>query len=171
VLHFGGGSHGPKYTDRHPPEFRKFTPLCTDADIANKCSLEQLYNSYDNTILYVDHVVGQAIQTLDDSRVHYVFIYLSDHGESLLENGMMFHGVPPGVALPREQAQIPLIVKSSEPISIIERAEYQQPDVFDTVLDLFSIESGFDKTGSFIEKRSPEGPSNEHPTRTTFDPG
>ena len=29
-------------------------------------------------------------------------------------NGMMFHGVPPGVALPAEQADIPLIVKSSQ---------------------------------------------------------
>lgn len=152
VLHFGGGSHGPTYGDRHPPEFLQFKPPCTDADVANKCSLEQLYNSYDNTILYVDHVVGQAIQTLDRSGVPYVFIYLSDHGESLLENGFMFHGLPPGVALPPEQAQVPLIVKSSVPISILGRAEYQQPDVFDSILDLFSIQSKFDKAGSFIKK-------------------
>jgi lipid A ethanolaminephosphotransferase len=152
VLHLGGGSHGPTYGDRHPPEFLQFQPPCTDADVANKCSLEQLYNSYDNTILYVDHVLGQAIQTLDRSGVPYVFIYLSDHGESLLEQGYMFHGLPPGVALPPEQAQVPLIVKSSVPISIVKRAEYQQPDVFDSILDLFSIQSKFDKAGSFIRK-------------------
>ncbi len=70
----------------------------------------------DNTLLYVDSVLGQAIHTLDASGVPYVFIYLSDHGESLLENGMMFHGVPPGVDLPPEQADIPLIVKSSVPL-------------------------------------------------------
>lgn len=152
VLHFGGGSHGPAYDDRHPPEFQQFKPPCTDADVANKCSLEQLYNSYDNTILYVDHVVGQAIQTLDRSGVPYVFIYLSDHGESLMEGGVMFHGMPPGMSLPAEQAQIPLIVKASIPISIVKRAEYQQPDVFDSILDLFSIQSTFDKAGSFIKK-------------------
>ncbi len=153
VLHFGGGSHGPMYADRHPPEFLQFKPPCKDADVANKCTLEELYNSYDNTILYVDHVVAQAIHALDDSHVPYVFIYLSDHGESLLENGMMFHGVPPGVSLPDEQAQIPLIVKSSVPVSIVQRAEYGQPDVFDSVLDLFSIEAAkFDKAGSFIKK-------------------
>ncbi|MES1263068.1 MAG: sulfatase-like hydrolase/transferase, partial [Peristeroidobacter soli] len=56
VLHFGGGSHGPIYADRHPPEFQQFKPMCTDADIANQCTLEEVYNSYDNTILYVDHV-------------------------------------------------------------------------------------------------------------------
>jgi lipid A ethanolaminephosphotransferase len=97
--------------------------------------------------------VGQAIATLESSKVPYVFIYLSDHGESLLEDGLMFHGMPPGMSLPAEQAQIPLIVKSSVPISIVQRAEYQQGDVFDTVLNLFSIQSRtFDKAGSFINK-------------------
>jgi len=162
VLHLGGGSHGPDYRDRFPPEFQQFEPMCTDADVANKCSLEQIYNSYDNSILYVDHVLGQIMQTLDQSRVPYVFIYLSDHGESLMEGGVMFHGVPPGMALPAEQAQIPMIVKSSVPISIVGRAEYRQPDVYDTVLDLFSIQSAtFDRAGSFIKKASgpPASPS------------
>jgi lipid A ethanolaminephosphotransferase len=152
VLHLGGGSHGPVYLDRHPPEFQQFRPMCTDADVANKCSLEELYNSYDNTILYVDSVVGHTIQALDASGVPYVFMYLSDHGESLLENGMMFHGVPPGVALPAEQANIPLIVKSSVPITVEKRAVYQQGDVYDSVLDLLSIESPqLDRAGRFIE--------------------
>ena len=156
VLHLGGGSHGPSYADRHPPEFQQFKPMCTDADVANRCSIEELYNSYDNTILYVDHVLGQVIGTLDTSGVPYVFIYLSDHGESLLEGGMMFHGVPPGVALPAEQAEIPLIVKSSLPISIERRAVYQQPDVFDSILDLFSIQSTpFNRAGRFIVKDAP----------------
>jgi lipid A ethanolaminephosphotransferase len=156
VLHFGGGSHGPLYLDRHPPEFQRFQPMCRDADVANKCTLEQLYNAYDNTILYVDHVLGQALHALDDSGVPYVFIYLSDHGESLLENGMMFHGVPPGVALPAEQAEIPLIVKASVPIAIEHRAAYQQSDVYDSVLDLLSIESPQrDHAGSFIRKAPP----------------
>ena len=154
VLHLGGGSHGPIYRDRHPPEFQQFEPMCTDADVANKCSLEQIYNSYDNTILYVDHVLGQVMQTLDQSRVPYVFIYLSDHGESLMEDGVMFHGMPPGMALPAEQAQIPLIVKSSVPISIVARAEYRQPDVYDTVLDLFSIQSATVRPGGELHQES-----------------
>jgi lipid A ethanolaminephosphotransferase len=153
VLHFGGGSHGPVYADRHPPEFRKFTPLCLDADVANQCTLDEVYNAYDNTILYVDHVVAQALHALDAARVPYVFIYLSDHGESLLEDGVMFHGMPPGMALPREQSDIPLIVKSSGPLNVDPRAVYQQPDVFDSVLNLFSVESpGFDQAGSFLAR-------------------
>ncbi len=154
VLHLGGGSHGPLYRDRHPPEFERLQPACHDADVANQCTREELYNSYDNTILYVDHVLGGILRTLDSSGAPYVFIYLSDHGESLMEEGRLFHGMPPGISLPPEQAQIPLIVKSSVPISLIERAEYHQQDVFDTVLDLFSIQTPlFDKSGSFIKKR------------------
>lgn len=153
VLHLGGGSHGPKYSDRHPPEFQKFKPQCLEADVVNHCSKEELYNSYDNTILYVDYVLGETIKKLDDSGVPYVFIYLSDHGESLLENGRIFHGMPPGIPLPPEQADIPLIVKSSLPITIVEREEYQQNDVFDTVLDLFSIEtSTLNKKRVFIKR-------------------
>jgi lipid A ethanolaminephosphotransferase len=154
VLHFGGGSHGPLYANRHPPEFTRFTPTCDDADVASQCSIEELHNSYDNTILYVDHVVAESIRALDQSGVPYVFIYLSDHGESLLEDGNLFHGMPPGVRLPKEQADIPLIVKSSVPISLDSHAIYRQPEVFDTVLDLFGIQArGFDLAGSFITRR------------------
>ena len=141
VLHFGGGSHGPVYRDRHPPEFERFKPQCLDADVVNQCSLSQLYNSYDNTILYADYVISEAIEALDLSGVPYVFIYLSDHGESLLEDGLIFHGMPPGIPLPPEQADIPLIIKSSMTLSIADREEYLQNDVYDTVLSLLSIDS------------------------------
>lgn len=154
VLHLGGGSHGPTYSDRHPPEFLRFQPACNDADVANRCTVEQLYNSYDNTILYVDYVVGEILERLERSGAPYVFVYLSDHGESLLEEGRMFHGMPPGMSLPKEQAEIPLIVKASVPISIVERDEYRQQEVFDTVLDLFSIETAvFDPSRSFIKRQ------------------
>ena len=157
VLHLGGGSHGPIYRDRHPPSFQKFKPMCLDADVFNQCSKEQLYNSYDNTILYTDYVLGEIIQKLEGSKAPYVLIYLSDHGESLMEGGRIFHGMPPGVTLPPEQAQIPLLVKSSIPISIVKRDKYMQQDVYDTVLDLFSIETDlFDKERSFIKKHPAE---------------
>jgi len=153
VLHLGGGSHGPVYSERFPPEFQRLKPMCEDADVANKCTRDEVFNSYDNSILYVDHVLAGILQTLDRSGAPYVFIYLSDHGESLMDDGRMFHGMPPGIPLPPEQAEVPLIVKSSVPISIVKRTNYSQPDVFDTVLDLFTIESPmFDKRGSFIKR-------------------
>ncbi len=141
VLHFGDGSHGPIYQKRYPKSFQKFKPLCTDADIVNNCTKEELYNSFDNTILYVDFVVSSAIDMLDKSGVPYVFIYLPDHGESLLEEGRIFHGMPPGIDLPPEQAQVPIIVKSSVPITVSKKENYTQQDVYDTVLDLLSIDT------------------------------
>jgi lipid A ethanolaminephosphotransferase len=156
VLHLGGGSHGPRYADRYPPEFQQFRPMCNDADVVSRCTPEEVYAAYDNSILYVDHVLGQVIQGLDGSHAPYVLIYLSDHGESLMEGGRIFHGMPPGVRLPAEQAEIPLIVKSSEPISVVRRAEYGQQDVFDTVVDLLSIRTPlFDTNGSFIKRTRP----------------
>lgn len=153
VLHLGGGSHGPTYVDRHPPEFVRFEPTCREADVANDCSLEELYNAYDNTILYADFVLGEVVSRLEASGAPYVLIYLSDHGESLLEEGRMFHGMPPGVALPPEQAEVPLIVKSSVPIRIDRRPEYRQQEVFDTVLDLFAIETtSIETAAGFIER-------------------
>jgi hypothetical protein len=71
-----------------------------------------------------------------------------------MENGRIFHGMPPGIKLPPEQAHIPLIVKSSVPISITKRQEYSQQDVFNTVLELFSIESDLnDKDANFINRQ------------------
>jgi hypothetical protein len=88
-----------------------------------------------------------------------------------MEGGVLFHGVPPGMALPAEQAQIPLIVKSSVPISIVGRAEYRQPDVYDTVLDLFSIQSPtFDRAGSFIKKGSGRATSRWALTKSVASP-
>lgn len=154
VLHIGGGSHGPSYHERYPDEFQIFNPICKDADIINKCTKEELYNTFDNTILYVDYVVDKIIKTLDNSKHKYVFLYLSDHGESLLEDGRLFHGMPPGFDLPPEQAQIPLLVKSSIPISIKKFESYSQPQIYETIMDLLNISSDkIDKSQSFIIKK------------------
>lgn len=153
VLHLGGGSHGPRYHERFPSEFQQFMPQCLEADVVNDCTVEQFHNSYDNSILYTDYVLDNIINKLDLSGAPYVFIYISDHGESLLEEGRLFHGMPPGITLPPEQAQVPLIVKSSVPVTITKREEYMQQDVFDTVLNLFSIETKIlNKKRVFIEK-------------------
>lgn len=153
VLHLGGGSHGPLYMDRHPKNFLKFKPMCKDADVVNKCTKEELYNSFDNTILYVDYVVSNIIDILEKNKKPYVFIYVSDHGESLLEEDRLFHGMPPGVDLPYEQAHVPLLVKSNIPIKISDREEYKQQEIYDTVLDLLSIKVDLlNKDKVFIHK-------------------
>ncbi|MCS1345133.1 phosphoethanolamine transferase EptA, partial [Escherichia coli] len=77
------GSHGPTYFNRYPPQFRKFTPTC-DTNEIQTCSQEQLVNTYDNTLVYVDYIVDKAINLLKAHQDKFTtsLVYLSDHGES-----------------------------------------------------------------------------------------
>jgi len=89
------GSHGPAYYRRYPDAFRVFVPSC-DTNELDSCSEEEIGNTYDNTILYTDHFLGQVIEFLRDydDRFETVMLYASDHGESLGESGLYLHGLP-----------------------------------------------------------------------------
>ncbi|HDI3022765.1 TPA: phosphoethanolamine transferase EptA [Cronobacter turicensis] len=104
------GSHGPTYNHRYPPAFRKFTPTCETNQI-QECSKEQLINTYDNTILYVDYIVDKAIELLKSRQEKFTtsLIYLSDHGESLGEQGAYLHGLPYAIA-PEVQKHVPMLI-------------------------------------------------------------
>jgi len=112
VVHLQG-SHGPTYYKRYPYEWRKFTPTCDTNDLA-KCSQEELINTYDNTILYTDHVVEEIIDYAKLKKDYEgVVIYVSDHGESLGENGIYLHGMPYLIA-PEFQKHVPLLFWSND---------------------------------------------------------
>jgi lipid A ethanolaminephosphotransferase len=108
------GNHGPAYDRRYPDAFRRFTPVCQTSDL-RLCSREQIVNAYDNALLYTDHVLAQAIAWLrQDSTAHdTALIYVSDHGESLGDNGLYLHGVPQAIA-PAVQTQVPMVVWLSQ---------------------------------------------------------
>ena len=103
------GSHGPTYYKRVPDDFKKFKPECT-SNALQECSREQVVNSFDNTILYTDHFLGQAIQWLKKSEATSAtaLLYVSDHGESLGENNLYLHGLPYRIA-PYVQKRVPWI--------------------------------------------------------------
>ncbi|QUG76115.1 phosphoethanolamine transferase EptA [Erwinia sp. E602] len=104
------GSHGPTYFRRYPDAFRRFTPTC-DTNQIQDCSQQQLVNTYDNTVLYVDYIVDKAIKLLQAHQQQFTtsLVYLSDHGESLGENGVYLHGMPYAIA-PEAQKHVPLLV-------------------------------------------------------------
>ncbi|WP_188254231.1 phosphoethanolamine transferase [Pseudaminobacter soli (ex Zhang et al. 2022)] len=149
VLHMLG-SHGPSYFLRYPREFALFKPDCHSPHLS-ECSNEQLVNAYDNTIAYTDHFLGQVIGLLKQrqDRLSTSMIYLSDHGESLGEDGLYLHGAPYLIA-PEAQKHIPFLTwlsddfaaamtidteclrdKSSEPVS--------QDNLFHSVLGLMDV--------------------------------
>ena len=103
------GSHGPAYYKRVPDAFKKFQPECK-SNALQECTREQVVNSFDNTILYTDHFLGQAIQWLKKSEATAAsaMLYVSDHGESLGENNLYLHGLPYRVA-PDVQKRVPWI--------------------------------------------------------------
>ncbi len=107
------GNHGPAYFRRHPDAFRQFAPTC-DSDDLGKCSQQQIINSYDNALLYTDHILNQAIALLKAQNTHNAaLLYVSDHGESLGEMGIYLHGMPYAIA-PKQQTEVPMVMWLSE---------------------------------------------------------
>jgi lipid A ethanolaminephosphotransferase len=109
VLHMKG-SHGPAYYKRYPAAFEKFTPVCKSNQL-DRCQQAEIVNAYDNTLLYTDHVLAKTIDLLqhNSQRLDTGMLYLSDHGESLGENGIYLHGLPYAMA-PSEQTHIPMLM-------------------------------------------------------------
>lgn len=107
------GNHGPSYFRRYPPDFARFQPTCTSDELGN-CPTEAITNSYDNAVLYTDHVLARMIDLLSTQRERDVaLLYVSDHGESLGERGLWLHGVPWTIA-PAEQTRVPMLLWLSE---------------------------------------------------------
>ncbi|HEU0152887.1 MAG TPA: phosphoethanolamine--lipid A transferase [Arenimonas sp.] len=107
------GSHGPAYFKRYPKPFERFTPTCQSVALQD-CSQEEIRNSYDNTILYTDHVLAALIRLLEQEAGDRTpaLLYLSDHGESTGEHGLYLHGAPYALA-PEEQTRVPMLLWTS----------------------------------------------------------
>lgn len=149
VLH-QSGSHGPAYYEKYPPEFARFGPVCRSVDLS-RCTLEELVNAYDNTILYEDYFLSRVIGILRElENAATLLLYVSDHGESLGEYGMYLHGIPNSLA-PDVQKEIPFIVwmsaefvraRAVQPGRLAAQLRHSQRDVFHTVMGAFTMESG-----------------------------
>lgn len=101
ILHMTGSHYN--YDRRVPPEFVQFRPTISDTDGYDKTKLldlnlrgaskQELDNSYDNTILYTDHVLASLIDLLGMEKREAALLYISDHGESLWddERKLLYH--------------------------------------------------------------------------------
>lgn len=107
------GSHGPAYFKRSKAPYQPFQPTCNSNAIQG-CSTEELKNSYDNSIVYTNHVLAQIIETLKQQTQYQTgFWYLSDHGESTGEHGLYLHGAPYSMA-PTQQTHVPMLMWFSD---------------------------------------------------------
>ncbi len=104
------GSHGPAYFKRSPADLEIFKPEC-QSNALQQCTRQEVVNGYDNTIATTDRLLARSISWLrtQSARFDPGMLYVSDHGESLGENGLYLHGMPYAMA-PREQTQVPMIL-------------------------------------------------------------
>jgi lipid A ethanolaminephosphotransferase len=145
------GNHGPAYYKRYPPEFEKFTPVCKTNQL-EECSNESINNAYDNALLYTDYFLSRVIALLKDNNEKFeaALFYISDHGESLGENGLYLHGLP-YILAPESQTHVPMIMWFSDSYdktevnveSLRQKIEnhYSHDNIFHTILGLMEVET------------------------------
>ncbi len=155
ILHTKG-SHGPSYYKRTPEAFKPFLPECAQDNVQD-CSQQELVNAYDNTIFYTDYLLSRVIEMLKAQDFATAMLYVSDHGESLGENGIYLHGLPYSLA-PAEQTHVPLIFWANEEfladhhidrdtLVMARQATYSHDNLFHSLLGLFNV-----KTASYQTK-------------------
>lgn len=148
VLH-QQGNHGPEYYKRSLPQYKAFLPEC-ETNLLSDCSSEQITNAYDNAILQTDTLLDEVITIAEQFSADYdtAMVYLSDHGESLGENGVYLHGLPYWMA-PAAQTDVPLLfwlspgLKAHSGINqdCTKKHDLSHDYLFDSVLSLFSVKS------------------------------
>ena len=142
------GNHGPAYYKRYPEEFQVFTPVCPSNQL-ERCSREEIDNTYDNAILYTDYFLSKTIEFLEPYSTEFetAMIYFSDHGESLGEHGIYLHGLPYFMA-PETQTKVPVLMWFGDSFQLDRDAlkntldkSYSHDNVFHTLLGLMEVVS------------------------------
>ncbi|ADG94779.1 sulfatase [Arcobacter nitrofigilis DSM 7299] len=141
------GNHGPAYYKRYPKEFEKFKPVCKTNQL-EQCTKEEVGNAYDNAILYTDYFLSKTINFLKQysNDYHTGLIYMSDHGESLGENGLYLHGMPYLIA-PDEQRHIGALMWfgdddiNTQRVKAYSNKRFSQDNLFHTLLGFFEVET------------------------------
>src|SRR5690606_22551147 len=118
------------------------------------CSPQQLIITYNNSVLYVAFVVELAFELLNAKQKKFTtsLVYLSDHGESLGEDGVYLHGLPYHIA-PDTQKHVPMLIWLSDAYQAqygvdktcmqtrAARDAYSQDNLFSTMLALAGVQT------------------------------
>lgn len=144
------GNHGPAYFKRYLSSGEAFKPACHSQDLG-ACSRAEIVNAYDNAILGADDLVARAIGMLADADADRdtALLYVSDHGESLGENGLYLHGMPRAIA-PRTQTRVPMVLWMSpsltrtlaldrQCLSAVSQRPASHDNLFHSVLGLMQV--------------------------------
>lgn len=136
------GNHGPAYFKRYDKPFEKFTPVCQSNELA-KCDPKTVINAFDNALLATDDFLAKTVNWLNqyDNQHQVAMLYVSDHGESLGENGIYLHGMPYKIA-PKAQKHVASMFwagKNSGIQSVPSDTSLTQDAITPTLLTLFDV--------------------------------
>jgi glucan phosphoethanolaminetransferase (alkaline phosphatase superfamily) len=152
------GSHW-WYENRYSDKFRKFRPVIQSKYIPS-LKKEEIINSYDNTILYLDNFINEVIKKAEKQHQKTIVLYVSDHGEILGEDGKWLHAQNnihsknPAMLLwySNEFAeQYPAKIKN---LKANASKRITTDFLFNTFLDFYNIENfNFDRTKSILNPK------------------
>jgi lipid A ethanolaminephosphotransferase len=154
------GSHGPEYFKRSSEKDKAFLPECTDKQL-QLCQNAEIVNAYDNSIVATDSLLAAVIHRLNRQHNNQTaLLYLSDHGESLGENGIYLHGLPYWMA-PKAQTQVPMLwwmsnayaasqQLTSDCVAAKQHQSYSHDNLFHSLLGLFQIKTTVYQSGKDI---------------------
>ncbi len=135
------GSHDP-YS--YPTYAAKFTPASSDVTkMAEK--RQEIINAYDNTIVDLDSAIHQNIAMLKDRPA--VYLYCSDHGEALGEEGKILHGhalpcvTTPAIFIWYSDSFAALYPEKVKALQMNRNKAISHDHIFHTVLSLADIKS------------------------------
>ncbi len=139
------------FDNRTPAAFKVFLPECS-IDNVQDCSQQEILNAYDNTIVYTDYLLSKVIESLAAQDIPGAMLYVSDHGESLGENGIYLQGLPYALA-PAEQTSVPMLFWASDnflaqkeidltALQSHRHISYSHDNIFHSMLGLFGVKTG-----------------------------
>lgn len=164
VLH-QQGNHGPEYYKRSDKTQKQFLPECT-TNMFDMCTQQEIINAYDNAIFATDAFLADTITLLESLGGHYdaTMMYVSDHGESLGENGVYLHGLPYWMA-PDAQKKVPFLMWRSGLDSSVQQSldackesglALSHDYLFDSFLHYMRIQTSFMRPELDLFQRCPQ---------------
>jgi glucan phosphoethanolaminetransferase (alkaline phosphatase superfamily) len=128
------GAHFP-YASRYPAEAAIWQPALTGREY-DPAKRAELLNTYDNAIAYnLENFLRTVVnpETLENT----IFVYTSDHGQTLSENGETW----PQTGPTRNEANVPVLIISARQLSVDTGFKASHQNLFSTLLDLMQVPS------------------------------
>jgi glucan phosphoethanolaminetransferase (alkaline phosphatase superfamily) len=123
------GAHFP-YLERIPPGEAVWQPVLSNERYDPREKVE-LINTYDNILRYnLENFFRVLVRP--ESLANTTFVYTSDHGQTLSENGETW----PQTGPKRNEARVPILIIQAEPLTVDTRYKASHQNLFATLLDL-----------------------------------